>query len=622
MLTSASVTSSSQLHDHKPNSAEAIPSRVIKSEKLDLDSTDLHKNVNINTSNGELSFDSHHSSGDDFLSDRKFRRKNSRPQKVTMIADQNQSTHNRHKQSNDLPQQVEQIDHQSALVAAQDVPNAADADPFASLVIDAPDPLAVTAVPTVAVQASSSLGLCETCGSPLSRIKNGRSDACDFIVLCIDCTCNRISLLLEESGSCERGAPGDAKADTSVASGSGTSAGNAASVSSSIYACRLCQPPVMFASSRLYLEHYMCEHEKVTLKVEASTPADDELDADAAIAAAAEAYRCSHCGLGFRSEDDVEQHERFHLECEFDANRLRCYYCCKEFNELDALNAHQRAHSTERPHQCTVCDRSFSFACTLQRHMLVHQAFHSTYTCHYCDQTFSDAGQLDRHFDVCERNMDDAAGLSPTDGSKPGAPNRFLPYSHTCSTCGKSFRLAWRYKLHMRAACNTADKYNADSDRTCSICKKMFANPMNLHRHELIHAGIRNYQCKLCGKAFVQKTQLETHMNIHNGIKPFQCEVCSKTFTDRSTFHKHKKIHGKPKSFPCTVCGKVFNQAGYLKLHAKVHGAGDGGGTDNVTQRPLPAIQSTEFAVAAAASASGAAASVAPGLTYCNLDQL
>ncbi|PAA52213.1 hypothetical protein BOX15_Mlig018060g1, partial [Macrostomum lignano] len=131
--------------------------------------------------------------------------------------------------------------------------------------------------------------------------------------------------------------------------------------------------------------------------------------------------------------------------------------------------------------------------------------------------------------------------------------------SHVCKVCGRGFRLTWRFELHTKAArCRPGSRQPRSAsgrgsyrrkavgeDRTCLTCGKVFANSMNLHRHELIHAGIRPHRCHLCGKGFVQKTQLTAHLNSHSGARPYKCRLCGSAFSDRSTYSKHVRRHSQ-----------------------------------------------------------------------------
>jgi len=89
----------------------------------------------------------------------------------------------------------------------------------------------------------------------------------------------------------------------------------------------------------------------------------------------------------------------------------------------------------------------------------------------------------------------------------------------------------------------------------CGTCGRMFKNPNNLKRHELVHSGERPYACSTCKKKFKQKHNLIEHENIHTGTKPHICKICSKAFIWKSSLVKHEqRVHSGALLYTSSTC--------------------------------------------------------------------
>ncbi|MGH0163608.1 UNVERIFIED_CONTAM: hypothetical protein FKN15_045449 [Acipenser sinensis] len=100
-------------------------------------------------------------------------------------------------------------------------------------------------------------------------------------------------------------------------------------------------------------------------------------------------------------------------------------------------------------------------------------------------------------------------------------------------------------------------------------CGKKFYLSNHLHRHMIIHSGVRDFICETCGKSFKRKNHLEVHRRTHTGETPLQCEVCGYQCRQRASLNWHMKKH-KPElhyNFTCEQCGKRFEKLESVKFH-------------------------------------------------------
>ena len=138
---------------------------------------------------------------------------------------------------------------------------------------------------------------------------------------------------------------------------------------------------------------------------------------------------------------------------------------------------------------------------------------------------------------------------------------------HTCSTCGKTFKLVRILKEHMNI--HGEPKYHCDF----KDCSRKFHLKANLKAHrDVVHLKCKNIPCELCGKLFYNQTHLRSHMEHHNKDKHI-CHICSNNFSSSKSLREHIKFKHNPDSLPkCTVCHKTYSTPQNLKSHfSRVH---------------------------------------------------
>ncbi|XP_030646464.1 zinc finger protein 653 [Chanos chanos] len=100
-------------------------------------------------------------------------------------------------------------------------------------------------------------------------------------------------------------------------------------------------------------------------------------------------------------------------------------------------------------------------------------------------------------------------------------------------------------------------------------CGKKFYLSNHLHRHMIIHSGVRDFICETCGKSFKRKNHLEVHRRTHTGETPLQCEICGYQCRQRASLNWHMKKHTPEAhyNFTCEHCGKRFERLDSVKFH-------------------------------------------------------
>ncbi|XP_061520601.1 zinc finger protein 408 [Phycodurus eques] len=128
---------------------------------------------------------------------------------------------------------------------------------------------------------------------------------------------------------------------------------------------------------------------------------------------------CQHCGKSFSQKGNLNSHLRIHNgerpfpcpECdqrfaqkaELCRHRLShtgasflCSYCGKSLRDPHTLKSHERLHTGDRPHRCTICGKGYTMATKLRRHIKSSHVTEKPYRCH-CGASYTLRQSLLRH---------------------------------------------------------------------------------------------------------------------------------------------------------------------------------------------------------------------------------
>ncbi|KAE8277511.1 hypothetical protein D5F01_LYC24537 [Larimichthys crocea] len=102
-------------------------------------------------------------------------------------------------------------------------------------------------------------------------------------------------------------------------------------------------------------------------------------------------YPCTECDQSFSQKPELRRHMFSHT-----GGGFLCSYCGKSLRDPHSLKSHERLHTGERPHRCPVCEKGYTLATKLRRHIKSSHLMEKPYSCH-CGASYTVRQSLLRH---------------------------------------------------------------------------------------------------------------------------------------------------------------------------------------------------------------------------------
>ena len=277
-------------------------------------------------------------------------------------------------------------------------------------------------------------------------------------------------------------------------------------------------------------------------------------------------YKCNICKRTFTTSPDLKEHARLHSK----EKPYKCNQCSKSFFTKYMLDSHMQKHidgeaanclvsrslfggktspkklatkkGKVRRHQCNLCDKAYVNLVDLTDHMLKHMG-EKPYECNLCGRRFSWKSGFTLHR---QRHHKDAK-------------------RYQCQRCQKGFATISLLKRHVEEQCETYK---------CGTCEKSFDTKSSLDEHSRTHEAKEesHFQCKYCVKSYTDEETLRRHMRKHKRkLSSDKCYQCDKTFNHRVMLAMHMDTHSDPKLYQCKLCEETFDAKSDLKEHKLTH---------------------------------------------------
>ncbi|KAK7944518.1 hypothetical protein WMY93_000246 [Mugilogobius chulae] len=258
-------------------------------------------------------------------------------------------------------------------------------------------------------------------------------------------------------------------------------------------------------------------------------------------------YRCPLCSKDFLTAMLLKQHLERH-----DQGKLhKCPHCEESFDKIQSWSAHVKTHTNQEivevflQSSCSVCKKTFSSQCDLDKHILSHLA-EKPYSCSVCAEAFAKPKHLQRH-------------VRTAHSQHVKVHNKMKTFS--ASVCGEASSESEQTQQHVKNV--QAQSYS------CSVCAEAFAESKQLQQH-MKTAHTKSYRCSLCEMTFSRPAYLNLHAEYHARIKTFSPSVCEEAFAESEQSQQHMKT-ANAKSYKCSLCEMTFSRQEYLDEHAEYH---------------------------------------------------
>ncbi|XP_020290952.1 zinc finger protein 2-like [Pseudomyrmex gracilis] len=252
-------------------------------------------------------------------------------------------------------------------------------------------------------------------------------------------------------------------------------------------------------------------------------------------------YTCVVCNAKFVCKSDVMKH----IRCSHTNPRpIQCPKCPKRFKSKFYLAEHDNVHKGLRPYVCSDCGQSYHHKVSLQIHMKSHQPPQNL-ACEYCGKVFPHRTRLLGHVTSVhmKKRRNFRCRFCYNLYSSLSVLNEHIKTRHattyTCEQCGKTFKVASKYKAHVL-------QHSNPKPFVCKVCNNRYASKAFLNEHLLKHEGLRKHVCPKCGASFAQASHLAAHRYVH-GEKLHACPECGKKFNRQDNMKVHRRRHFEEK---------------------------------------------------------------------------
>uniref|UniRef100_A0A8C1KA97 Zinc finger protein 335 n=1 Tax=Cyprinus carpio TaxID=7962 RepID=A0A8C1KA97_CYPCA len=322
-------------------------------------------------------------------------------------------------------------------------------------------------------------------------------------------------------------------------------------------------------------------------------------------------YKCEVCDYSSVYKKDVIRHSAQSCVKPSQVPKVSefpCPICCRVYPMQKRLTQHMKTHSTEKPHMCDKCGKSFKKRYTFKMHLLTHiqNCGNSMFKCEFCEYTCNDKKHLLNHQLSHTNDKPFKCEECKYSTSKEDFLVSHIAIKHTgekpfsCDMC--HFMTRHRKNLRLHVQCRHTPKGNSGphyfpnhgvfrehisisrctgehyhhlrarstSDLSAQNALDLLLNMRNARELQVLFTD-KILLLQLSSEAPGSPSLCPSPPSQQLNTKRFSCRICMEAFHGRSDMENHKRAHIDPKTFKCPDCDFTAPSWPEVKSHMGMH---------------------------------------------------
>ncbi|KAL2078051.1 hypothetical protein ACEWY4_025736 [Coilia grayii] len=231
---------------------------------------------------------------------------------------------------------------------------------------------------------------------------------------------------------------------------------------------------------------------------------------------------------------------------------FKCEQCGRAYRHAGSLLNHKKSHKTG-VFRCYVCQKRFYNLLALKSHERTHFDI-KKHTCTECGKAFKIHKQLQNHLRVHEENKAKIQELNKQ-------IQTLMQMNGELAQNGLRLRKAQRRKRREAPSGPNAGPSPEKDGQGATVQSPGAASMAPRDPNDP-----RPYVCNQCGRSYRHAGSLVNHKNSHK-TGEYHCSICNNTYSNQLAMKNHLRIHFGLKKHGCQECGKAFRGKKQLLNH-------------------------------------------------------